>query len=68
MSVSIGAGEVNRTPAFLITKKSMRLTWFDKLCKLIDDHVISLGVEPKIPPIALTDAGFDLHAWDRLFF
>ena len=32
-----------------------------KVRKLIDDHVISLGVDPKIPPIALTDAQFDMH-------
>ena len=30
-----------------------------KVRKLIDDHVISLGVDPKIPPIQLTDAEFD---------
>lgn len=32
-----------------------------KVRKLIDDHVISLGVDPKIPPIQLTDAEFDRH-------
>jgi type I restriction enzyme R subunit len=32
-----------------------------KVRKLIDDHVISLGIDPKIPPIALTDAEFDMH-------
>lgn len=32
-----------------------------KVRKLIDDHVISLGVDPKIPPIQLTDAEFDMH-------
>ena len=32
-----------------------------KVRKLIDDHVISLGVDPKIPPITLTDAEFDTH-------
>lgn len=32
-----------------------------KVRKLIDDHVISLGVDPKIPPIALTDVEFDTH-------
>jgi type I restriction enzyme, R subunit len=30
-----------------------------KVRKLIDDHVISLGIDPKIPPIQLTDAQFD---------
>lgn len=30
-----------------------------KVRKLIDDYVISLGINPKIPPIELTDAGFD---------
>ncbi|MBF0141607.1 MAG: DUF45 domain-containing protein [Magnetococcales bacterium] len=29
--------------------------------KLIDDHLISLGIDPKIPPIQLTDAEFDTH-------
>lgn len=32
-----------------------------KVRKLIDDHVISLGIDPKIPPIQLTDAQFDRH-------
>ncbi|MCL4746505.1 MAG: type I restriction endonuclease subunit R [Burkholderiaceae bacterium] len=32
-----------------------------KVRKLIDDYVISLGIDPKIPPIELTDAGFDAH-------
>ena len=32
-----------------------------KVRKLIDDHVISLGIDPKIPPIQLTDAHFDKH-------
>jgi type I restriction enzyme R subunit len=32
-----------------------------KVRKLIDDHVISLGIDPKIPPIQLTDAKFDTH-------
>lgn len=32
-----------------------------KVRKLIDDHVVSLGVDPKIPPIQLTDAEFDTH-------
>ncbi|SET85318.1 type I restriction endonuclease subunit R [Paracoccus homiensis] len=30
-----------------------------KVRKLIDDHVISLGIDPKIPPVQLTDAEFD---------
>ncbi len=30
-----------------------------KVRKLIDDHVVSLGIDPKIPPIQLTDAQFD---------
>lgn len=30
-----------------------------KVRKLIDDHVISLGIDPKIPPIQLTDAEFE---------
>ena len=32
-----------------------------KVRKLIDDHVVSMGVDPKIPPIQLTDAEFDAH-------
>ncbi len=32
-----------------------------KVRKLIDDHVVSLGVDPKIPPIQLSDAEFDAH-------
>lgn len=30
-----------------------------KVRKLVDDHVISLGIDPKIPPIQLTDAEFE---------
>ncbi|WP_304525722.1 type I restriction endonuclease subunit R [Halomonas sp. I5-271120] len=30
-----------------------------KVRKLIDDYVISLGIDPRIPPIQLTDADFD---------
>lgn len=30
-----------------------------KVRKLIDDHVISLGIDPKIPPVQLTDAEFE---------
>ena len=29
-----------------------------KVRKLIDDHVISMGVDPKIPPASLTDTDF----------
>ncbi|WP_070987937.1 type I restriction endonuclease subunit R [Halofilum ochraceum] len=32
-----------------------------KVRKLIDDYVISLGIDPKIPPVQLTDAEFDQH-------
>jgi type I restriction enzyme R subunit len=32
-----------------------------KVQRLIDEHVISLGIDPKIPPIQLTDANFDAH-------
>lgn len=32
-----------------------------KVRKLIDDHVISLGIDPRIPPIQLTDAAFEKH-------
>lgn len=32
-----------------------------KVRKLIDDHVISLGINPKIPPIQLTDTAFEKH-------
>lgn len=30
-----------------------------KVRRLIDEHVISLGIDPRIPPISLTDANFD---------
>ena len=33
----------------------------EKVRKLIDDHVISLGIDPKIPPLSLTDATFGSH-------
>ncbi|MBF0584898.1 MAG: type I restriction endonuclease subunit R, partial [Magnetococcales bacterium] len=32
-----------------------------KVRKLMDDHLISLGIDPKILPIQLTDAEFDTH-------
>jgi type I restriction enzyme R subunit len=32
-----------------------------KVRRLIDQHVISLGIDPKIPPIQLSDAQFDTH-------
>ena len=33
----------------------------EKVRKLIDDHVISLGIDPKIPPIEITAADFGQH-------
>jgi type I restriction enzyme, R subunit len=33
----------------------------DKVRKLIDDHLISKGVDPSIPPISITDAEFSDH-------
>ena len=33
----------------------------EKVRKLIDDHVISLGIDPRIPPVSLTDADFEAH-------
>ena len=33
----------------------------EKVRKLIDEHVISLGIDPKIPPLAITDANFGGH-------
>ncbi|CAD5366516.1 Type I restriction-modification system, restriction subunit R [Rubrivivax sp. A210] len=32
-----------------------------KVRRLIDEHVLSMGVNPKIPPVSLTDANFDTH-------
>ena len=32
-----------------------------KVRRLIDEHVMSMGVDPKIPPISLTDADFNTH-------
>ena len=32
-----------------------------KVRKLIDDHITSLGIDPRIPPVELTDAGFNEH-------
>jgi type I restriction enzyme R subunit len=32
-----------------------------KVRKLLDEHVVSLGIDPKIPPISLTDADFADH-------
>jgi type I restriction enzyme R subunit len=33
----------------------------NKVRKLIDDYMISLGINPKIPPVQLTDTDFDQH-------
>nr|WP_298249666.1 type I restriction endonuclease subunit R [uncultured Halomonas sp.] len=33
----------------------------NKVRRLIDDYVISLGIDPRIPPVQLTDAEFDDH-------
>lgn len=33
----------------------------NKVRKLVDDYVISLGIDPQIPPVQLTDAEFDEH-------
>jgi type I restriction enzyme R subunit len=33
----------------------------NKVRKLIDDYMISLGINPRIPPVQLTDADFDQH-------
>ncbi len=32
-----------------------------KVRRLIDDHIVSLGIDPKIPPISITDARFAEH-------
>lgn len=32
-----------------------------KVRKLIDEHVVSLGIDPRTPPIQLTDTEFDTH-------
>ncbi|WP_203329067.1 type I restriction endonuclease subunit R [Candidatus Laterigemmans baculatus] len=32
-----------------------------KVQRLIDEHVISLGIDPRIPPIAITDSNFAKH-------
>lgn len=32
-----------------------------KVRKLIDDHVISMGIDPRIPPTLLTDVDFETH-------
>lgn len=32
-----------------------------KVRKLIDDHITSLGIDPRIPPVELTDAEFNEH-------
>ncbi len=40
-------------PSFLLGKDVG-----NKVRKLLDDHVISLGINPKIAPIAITDVGF----------
>lgn len=36
-----------------------------KVRQLIDEHVISLGIDPKIPPISITDAQFAEHVGEQ---
>ncbi len=33
----------------------------EKVRKLIDDHVVSLGIDPAVPPISITDVDFGKH-------
>jgi type I restriction enzyme R subunit len=33
----------------------------EKVRKLIDDHILSLGIDPRIPPIEITSAQFEEH-------
>lgn len=33
----------------------------EKVRKLIDDHILSLGIDPRIPPIEITSARFEEH-------
>jgi hypothetical protein len=33
----------------------------EKVRALIDEHVISLGIDPKVPPVEILDAKFDAH-------
>ena len=33
----------------------------EKVRQLIDDHIVSLGIDPKIPPIEITSADFGAH-------
>ncbi len=34
-----------------------------KVRQLIDEHIVSLGIDPKIAPISITDARFALNTW-----
>lgn len=33
----------------------------EKVRKLIDEHILSLGIDPRIPPIEITSAQFEEH-------
>ena len=61
---SAGLMEANRTATDLLLKGAQvegdpNQRAGHKVRKLIDDHIISKGIDPKVPPISITDAGFE---------
>jgi type I restriction enzyme, R subunit len=52
-------GFINKVAANLYRSEQMSLVGVgEKVRRLIDEHIIARGVDPKIPPISITDAEF----------
>ena len=53
-------GFINKTAANLYRDEQLNLVGVgQKVRQLIDDHIMAHGINPKIPPISILDAGFE---------
>jgi type I restriction enzyme, R subunit len=53
--IAYRARKFDRDPSFRPIGKDVG----EKVRKLIDDHLVSLGIDPKVPPVSILDAAFD---------
>src|SRR5439155_281220 len=53
--IAYRARKFDRDPSFRPIGKDVG----EKVRKLIDDHIVSLGIDPKVPPVSILDAKFD---------
>jgi type I restriction enzyme R subunit len=52
-------GYINKVAANLYRSEQMSLVGVgEKVRRLIDEHIAALGVDPKVPPVSITDAEF----------